>query len=264
MPVLPPYILWSWGFGAVAQLGVLVLLFCNGNLRRLPLFTSYIVLNLCQAAFLYSLYFHFASGSSTPVMVIGWTSETVTLFVRVLATTEILYLVLHAYKGIWALAWRLLALGSVAVFCCAAFDCKKDLSWALLIANRGFHLMYAVAVLSCLVLIRHYSIPLNSAYKALLGGFCFYSSIMVAAYTIGQVLFIRRWHYFDTFWSLAELLSYAAVQVVWVISLRRPLPHPADQPSLLPSSIYWKMSPELNAGLYMLNENLSRFWKVEA
>jgi hypothetical protein len=88
--------------------------------------------------------------------------------------------------------------------------------------------------------------------------------MMVAAYTMGQVLFIHRWRHSENFWNLAEGLSYAAVQVVWLISLRKPLPRAEEEPTLLPSSVYWKMSPELNAGLHLLNEQLSKFWKAEA
>src|ERR1700674_2508683 len=101
---------WIWAFSVAAQVAVCAMLLFRGHFRKLPVFTAFIALNICQAAFLYVVYTHFGFGSLSAKM-LAWLSETSTLILRSLATAEVLRLDVGASRGIWALAWR----GAVAV-----------------------------------------------------------------------------------------------------------------------------------------------------
>jgi hypothetical protein len=254
---------WLWVIGLVAQLMVCGFLIFHRHYRKLPVFTAYIVLNLCQAGFLYLVYSRFGFSSHTGE-VLAWLSEASTLILRSLATIEVLRLVLNPYRGIWGLGWRVLVVVFGVVLFYAAIQAGSNMSWVIALAVRGVHLAFAVALVACLLLIRHYCIPIRSPYKALLGGFCFYSCTVVLANLAWQALFLRGFAHYQPVWQAATTVSYAVVQVVWAVALRKPLPAEEKQQALLPASLYQQISPEINQRLRALNEQLIQFWKPEA
>ena len=85
MHSFPAPVLWLWAFSVLAQLFVLTLLFSRGNSRRLPLFTAYVALNICQAGFLLFVYSHSWSEPAIPGT-LAWTSECLTLLAEAVAT----------------------------------------------------------------------------------------------------------------------------------------------------------------------------------
>ncbi|HEY6943507.1 MAG TPA: hypothetical protein VI431_00100 [Candidatus Acidoferrum sp.] len=264
MAGLAKYVLWVWELSVAAQVVVCALLLVKRNFLRIPLFTAYIFSNIFQAAVLYRIYTRFGSRSWT-VTVMAWSSQFVPELLRVLATTEVIRLILRPYRGIWALGWRVLAVAFAAVFSFALIDSWRNLFWAIALADRGFHLAFGIALVACLLLAHYYSIPIQPAYKALLGGLCFYSCTVVMANTIGRVLFLRGAGDFRTGWQLLTMGAFVAVLATWAVALRKPLPQPL-QPELLPEAArtYWETSPRINARLRRLNEHLDHFWRPEA
>jgi hypothetical protein len=243
----------------------MALLLLNGKFRKLPLFTAYIGLNLCQAALIYVMltYWHPPSDSSTN-RIVSWVSEAATLIVQALATTEVLRLVLNPYRGIWGLAWRILAGISTLVVIFVAFDAARNVDWAIVVADRGYHLTFASAVLACLLFIRYYSVVVPPAYKLILGGFCFYSCMMILINTVIQVVWYRNNAYMEPVWQAGTILSFAVVQAVWAVALWKPLPVEARRQNMDSASLYLGVSPVINEQLRLLNEKLMRLWKLEA
>lgn len=252
-----------WACSTLAQLIVLVLLFLKGNFRKLPFFTAYIALNVCQAGFLVVLYFIPGINSRTTIA-LAWISECVTLLAQALATIEVLRLVLGSYRGIWALAWRMLAVVSTLVIGFVAMDARRNFAWAIVVADRGYHLTFATAVIACLFFIRYYSVAVPRAYKLLLAGFCFYSCTVILITTLIQAIWYPHSTYTEPIWQALTILSFAMVQVLWMVALRKPLPAEEPQRILHPASIYLSISPEINKQLQLLNEKLMRLWKFEA
>jgi hypothetical protein len=251
-----------WAVSILVQTIVLALVISNRHFRTLPFFAVYSVLNLCQAAFLIFVYSKFGY-TSQEAREMYWISEPITLTAQALAAGEVLHRVLWAYVGIWGLAWRLIAAATSIVVFYAAVSAEKTPEWRLLIANRGFHLTFAVGLVSCLLLVRSYAIPVDPVYKALLGGFCFFSCIVVADNTLLQLLFVRRHPGFGNTWNYLEMVAFIGVQSVWAVALRQPI-RAGEKPTLLPPSTYDRISPEVNAGLRRLNDILSRLWRLEA
>lgn len=254
---------WLWAFSVLAQLVLLSILVTKGHYRKLPLLTLYVALNICQAAFLYFVYVRLGY-QSVYVRKVAWMSQAATLLTQAFATTEILRLVLRPYRGIWGLAWRMLvAISSVAIVYISA-AAKGDWNWALVELDRGYHLMFAIAVISCLLLMRYYSVPLFPSYKAILLGFCFFSCTMILVNTILQTIWYRQFAQYGPVWQLVTIGSFAIVQIVWVVALRKPLPATAVQPTLLPSFVYEQLSPEINLGSQRLDKQLGKLWGAEA
>jgi len=249
-----------WACSTLVQLIVLVLLFLKGNSGRVPFFTAYMALNVCQAGFLLVLYFIPGTSSAT-TFALAWVSECVTLVAQALATTEILGITLKPYPGIWGLGWRALASTSVLVVMFVALTSRgQNAGERLFELNRGYHLTFATAVIACLLLVRYYSIRVPSAYKMILGGFCLNSCVEVLIYTFIQFLFHKGFEVHQATWQFLTTLSFVAALVIWMVAVRKPFPAEDRQIASVSDSEYQRLSPEINERLRQLNERLLRLW----
>jgi hypothetical protein len=253
-------ILWAATF--VVQLALCGILIAFGHFRRLPFFTAYVCLNVCQSLLAYPIYRHYGAYSHEASLA-GWWSEAITLLARIFATVEILHVVLIAYRGIWGLAWRLLAATSVAVLIGVGVASWGDAGLALMRADRGYHLIFAAALISCLALIRYYFIRVESAYKVLLVGFCFYSCVKILLNTVLYDFLYQQHSPYASVWQTLALLPYLIIVLFWGAALVRPLPKTQKKQSVLPTSVYQRISPELNLQLQAINKQLMNFWKIE-
>lgn len=253
---------WGWGICVAIRVIVLGLLLFRGHFRKIPMFTTFLAANLCQAGLLYMIYTRFGLDSRT-ALVLAWVSEACILLLRTLATMEVLHLVLRPYCGIWGLGWRVLAVAFGVVILYAGIEAGRNVSWAIVLADRGFHLAFAVALVACLLLIRFYSIRVNSTYKVLLGGFCVYSCTVVLANTVGYALTLRGFATVEPVWQLTKTVAYAGVAGAWALALRKTAPATEKRPVLVAASIYQQISPEINQRLRLLNEHLIQLWKPE-
>lgn len=263
MSSLPLYVLVLWALSALVQLIALILLFAKDSFRKLPFFTVYVALNLCQVAFLVVVYSVWGIDSKTGI-VLAWYSECITLFAQALATTEILKATLRRYQGIWGLVWRALAFTSACVVVLVALAARGswiDAKWFEL--NRGYHLTFAAAVIACLLLVRYYSIQVPAAYKMILGGFCLYSCSEILIHTVLQSFVKKASSAYAPVWESSTTLSFLVVLFIWVAALWKPLPIEVRQAAPPSDSIYKRLSPEINERLRELNEKLLRLWKLE-
>jgi len=264
MAGLTEYVRWLWGISVVIQIWVCVVLFLSGNFRRISLFTGYVIWNIAQAGIVYFTYIEFGLRSRIALEA-AWMSQGIAQLFRVLATTEILRLILRPYRGIWALGWRVLAVGFGVVFSLALVALGTNFRWAIVVADRGFHLAFGVALVACLLLVRYYLIPVHSAYKALLAGFCFYSCTVVVANTVGRLLSVQGNPNSQMIWQLVTIGAFTFVSILWATVLRNPLPEP-HQKGMPPDvkGTYQEISSQINERLRRLDELLSRWWKLEA
>ena len=251
---------WVWGISIVAQVFVCSLLFLRGHFRRIPAFSGYIAANILQAGLLIAIYYQFGFGSRT-ALVLAWSSQAFLLLLRILATMEVLHLVLGPYRGIWGLGWRVLAGTFGVIVLITGIEAGRNISWALVLADRGFHLAFAAALVACLLLVRYYSIPVDPPYKVLLGGFCFYSCAAVLTNAIGYALSLRGFAKDEPVWQLTTITAYVGVQIAWAVALWKAAPAEESKPALIKSSIYRQISPQINDRLYVLNEQLNQLWR---
>jgi hypothetical protein len=263
MPGLANSVLWTWGISVAIQTVVCFVLFFKGYFRKLPLFTAFVATNICQAVFMYIIYVQFGVKSESAKWTI-WLSEPAILILRTLATAEVLNLILKPYRGIWGLLWRVMAVGFGGVLLYAVIESGRNIPWAIALTHRGFHLAFAVSLVAGLLLIRYYSIPLESLYKLILAGFCFYSCTVVLADTLGQWAILHGLGDFQTIWQFTIASIYAGIQIAWAVELWRAAPSEESSPALLASSLYQQISPQINERLYALNEQLSQFWRPGA
>jgi hypothetical protein len=264
LPWLTLSVRWVWQCSIVAQVFVLFLLLFRKSFHKLTLFTVYVALNIGQAGFLLILYSLHGVHPAT-VRALAWETEAITLVAQALATAEVLGITLRPYPGIWGLGWRALTLISTLVVILVVAATKQAEPEARLFEiNRGYHLVFACAVIACLLLVRYYSIPVARAYQLILGGFCFFSCMQVLINTVIEVLFQKRFLDLGPVWEFTTVSSFFIVQVVWAVGLWHPLPGENRQSPSPDSSTYQRMLPAIDEQLRRINEKLARLWKLEA
>ena len=253
-----------WACSILGQLIALTLLLQRRNASKIPFFTAYMALNLCQAGFILVLVLVPTLSHATSTK-LAWCSEGTTLLAQGVATTEILGLTLRPYPGIWGLTWRaLVAVSALVVLIVAWFSHARDTDQLWFQLNRGYHLTFATAVIACLTLVRYYSIRVPSAFKMILAGFCLNSCVEVLVNTLIQVLFHKGYEVYQAAWQIATMVSFVAALTIWIGALWKPFPVDDRQIASPSDSTYRRLSPEINERLREINEELLRLWKLEA
>ncbi len=247
-----------WDFSLLLRFLVLGLLLFRNNVRSFPFFSLYLSVNFVQAWVIVVTYKVW--GDSTPIAFkIAWGSEALVICARALAVAELCRLLLAAYRGVWALAWRVLLSCALLVLLYSAFVSKHQWRSAVLGAHRALELTIAAVIVALFVFLRHYRVASEPTIRALALGFCLYSCFAVLNNTVLEQLPVR---YFPV-WNLLGIVSFVACLLVWTWALRESIPRPLLYPLLLPRSVYRQLSPEINLRLRLLNERLAQFWKVE-
>jgi len=229
------------------------------HFRRLPWLTAYIILNILQAVQLFATYRIYGDTSTTAASV-AWWSEAATLAARICATVEIIWLVIQNYRGIWGLLWRLLAACCSAALLVGVFASGGDRYWALVEVDRGFHLVFAVGLISVLFLLHHYSVPVHPVYKTLLAGLCFYSCLKVLMNTVR--LLYGPFEQYEHVWQTGVLLAFSVMMIWWAAALRHVLPARIAE-RVAPDADYGGLRPHIQWQLEAVNRQLMNFWKIE-
>ncbi|PYU63006.1 MAG: hypothetical protein DMG56_10880, partial [Acidobacteria bacterium] len=96
-----------WGLNVCLQARLLVLLLNRKNHRIFPFLFVYLLIAFLQNVVTMASYRIWAFSSSN-AMRIAWGTQGLVILGRGLAVAEISRRVLESYRGIWALAWRML------------------------------------------------------------------------------------------------------------------------------------------------------------
>jgi hypothetical protein len=259
---LPPIVKDLWAATFLLQLVVAALIVIRGYFRRLPFFSAYIALNLCQAVSLYATY-HYYGDASKVSYIVGWVSEAITVAARLCATVELLRLVLRSYRGIWGMTWRLLAFTCPVVVALVGIFSRSDAPVFVMQVDSGYHIVFAVALILCLGLLHYYPIRVEPVYKVLLSGFCWYSCARILTNAVLHGYSYAQYLHYWPVWQTLSMSCYLLVLILWGSALSQPAPATQQQPTLLTDSEYRDISPEINAQLQAINRRLMSFWKIQ-
>jgi hypothetical protein len=246
---------------ANVSIGVLLaaLLVVRKNYRVFPAFSCYILVNLIQALLLFlgSTRWGFSQAAQ---WLMGSLTESAVLIARALAVAEICRRLLSRYRGVWALAWRVLVLSAGVVFFYSILLARHDWRLAFPSAHRAVELCLAFIIVALLIFVRHYEVETAQADRSLAIGFCLYSCFAV----LNNTLLERFLYDYRVFWNLLGMFTFLATLSLWTWALRKPQPQAEPGRTLLPRAVYQLLTPEINFRLRLLNEELSRFWPAEA
>jgi hypothetical protein len=257
MAGIPPFELALWGLLVVLEIVVVVLLLRRGRWRTYPGLTLYLIVNLMQGGFLFSSYAS-RGFTSTHSKYAAWLSQIPVLCMRAWALLDICRLLLSRYRGIWALAWRILAaLGSVLVVG-AVLTAGREKSQIISNLNSSLEWTTVILLVTLFIFARNYEVQAPPAIRIMALGFLLYSS-----FAILNAKVLSHWlgHY-ATAWIILGTLSFLASVCLWLAAVLRPLEE-IQSVLLLPRDVYHTLTPELNLRLHNLNERLSRLRSLE-
>jgi hypothetical protein len=258
------------------------LVFTRKVQQILPLFSAYVCILLSGSIILW-LAEEYVGFSSSFSYYVYWVVLLVNAVARSAAIMELCRHGLAAYRGIWALAWRLLATLSILLLAHAAWDAWGQPNG---IAIYGTTLdrdlaLASITILAVLFLIRnYYGLVLDPLQRLIAAGICFVCVVDVIGNTILRNLFtgyllswfltsqkalwpslepqVRR---LDDLWSTVHLFAFMFSMGIWCYALRKPVLAPSERPVLLPAEVYREMSPAINMRLSTFNNRLVELLK---
>jgi hypothetical protein len=250
--------------------------------RILPLFSAYVCILLTVSIVLWLVYEYVGFRSSFSYYTY-WVNILVNAVARSAAIAELCRYGLRNYRGIWALAWRVLVALSVLLLGHAAWDAwGQPNGIAIYGTTLDRDLAFAsITILASLFLIRkYYGLAFEPLQRSISAGICFVCAIDVIGNTILRNLFtgylfswflasqkalwptlepqVRR---LDDIWSTIHLFAFMFSMAIWCYALRKPVPARSESPVLLPAEVYQELSPAINMRLSTFNNRLAELLK---
>jgi hypothetical protein len=221
-------------------------------------FFTYIAANLLQALVLFISYRIWGYESFT-AWEIAWCTQAVVMIIRALAVAEICHHLFEEYRGIWLLIRLLLLVSAAIVLMIGVFVSRHN--WVLIMPmiQRGLDMGIATSLVGLFIFARYYQVRPSPVLGALAIGFLLFSCFNVLNATVLE----RVMESYNPVWSLLGVVAFTASLVIWTAALLQPQMASEPAPILGSSEIYRALAPEVNLKLRKLNDQLSRFWKVE-
>lgn len=237
---------------------LIILLYRRENYRAYPYFTAYLLLTVGQTLVLLFAY-HFEGFGGMRSFQIAWLSQGMILIARGLAVAELCRRILAAYRGIWGLALRLLGFFALTVTLYSSYVADWRWQVAVYAADRGVELSIATVIVVLLAFSRYYQVPIAAVDRSIAAGFCLYSCFIVLNNTILEAFFEK----YVASWNVLSSFAYLASLAIWTRAIWSAAPARSELPELVEAGVYRRLSPEINARLRMLNEQLLSFWQKE-
>jgi hypothetical protein len=248
--------LWITSLGLRSAL--LVLLIGRKSYQQYSAFTFYIAATLTQGLLLVVVYRYWGFSSSFAIYA-AWSMQAVLLCARALAIVELCHHLLGRFRGLWALAWRiLLACGSLILLYSLVVS-RHRWTLAVMNADRASELAIAGVIVALLFFTRYYDVELQPPNRLLAITFCVYSCFLV----LNDTLFDQQPDRLLAWWNLLGIVAFLIPLFLWTWAFRKPLSGPLPAVPFLAEEVYRKISPEINLRLRLLNDQLSHFWDSE-
>ncbi len=250
--------------------------------RRLPFFALHVIVLLIGTLGVQLVYRHFGFRSVASFNAYRIAAGLIVI-ARSFAVAELCRYELRAYRGIWALTWRFLALLALFFLGRAAFDAWGQVGGIAiygLTIERDFGISSIVILLAMLSIRNYYGLTLPRLEKSIAVGLCVVWFIDILNNTMLRYAFteyLSFWFFpkYATLWpgirsqvesanDLWNTIRTSGLIVsisIWCYALREPLPAPAKPPVLLPAEVYRELSPAVNLRLRAFNDKLLEMLK---
>jgi hypothetical protein len=248
----------------------------------LPFFTIYSFVLLVDMVVVWLIYEHFGFNSLTAYYSY-WVSILLHAVARSLAIAEMCRYGLRAYRGIWALVWRVLAILSILLVARTVFDARGVPNRVAIYGttvDRDLALASIVILLVLLLFRNYYGIALEPLQREIALGICFICIVDVIGNTVLRNIFTSYLVSFflanqetvrsalnpifqrvSDLWGIIHLFSFMFTVGIWCHALRKPLPVRQASPVLLPSNVYRDLSPAINMRLASFNSRMVELLK---
>jgi len=256
---MPTLTLALWGLATLLTL----LLFCRAivfsQISEFPFFFLYLFINLLQTAigiFLYQGYGFMTAFTFR----LAWTTQGIVVIARAVAAAEICYLVLGNYKGIWALASRILGFCGLVVIGLALYFGKSGYAHGIITLEVGLEAGIATGIVGLFLFARYYQVRVVPVIGQLGLGFG-----ILSCFKIFNDLIVQKFPKATSVsWNYASSSAFLIILLVWVWALRRPVSVRVRKPIMKSAIAYADLMPQVNQRLARLNEQLTQLWNVES
>ena len=217
-----------WPMTSFAMALLLFLLVVHKSYRVFPAFCCYMAASLLQSAALVATYRVW--GFSSPIAWrMGWITQVIVLCARTTAVVELCRHVLVRFRGIWALAWRLLIASAALVLIFAAIFGRHEWQVTLTTAEIAVELAIAAIIILLLLFARYYQVPASAPVRALAFGLGFYSCVSV----INDAVLERWLAHYVSLWNAMGMAAFLVSLLIWTWAFRNPIGEPAAAPVCL-------------------------------
>jgi len=227
--------------------------------RDFPLFCVYLSINLLQTAVGVLLYQRYGF-TSTFAYRIGWATQAFVVVARALAAAEVCYLILGKYKGVWALAARILSCCGLLVLSLALWFGRNGYQVGIATLEIGLEASIATCIAGLFLFARYYHIRILSMTGMLGLGLGMLSCFKI----LNDLVFERLAKRYGDAWNLASSGAFVAILLIWIWALRKPVSVRFPGPQLSPVKVYASLIPQVNRQLVELNERLTQLWHLES
>lgn len=258
MSELPTFTIITWGLATALTLFLLVQILLLRAHEKYPLFTAYLCANLLQTAV--GVYLYQTYGYKTIYGYrVAWTTQAIVVIGRGFAAAEICHRILGKFKGIWALAVRILiACGGIVLISTLYFG-AKSYQLAVITLEMSLEAFIATWIVGLLLFARYYAVPIELAAGMMGLGL----GLLSCCKLLNDLLFERRVQSYLGTWNYVSSAAFVGILLLWNWALRKPATHTVQEPQLNKVQVYQSLIPQVNLKLLKLNQQLSQMWSAE-
>jgi len=226
--------------------------------REFPFLTIYLGANLLQTVtqlFVYQLY----GFNSNVTYILVWSSQAVIVVARALAAGEFCYRVLGHYRGVWALAIRILLVCGAAVLGLTLAFSRDGFQYAVVTLEIASEAFIATIVVGTVLFARHYEAQVEMSALLLGLGLGLNSCLKI----FNDAVLSLYWRNYSGTWNEVAMVGFAGILALWVFAMRAALTEYVPRPELRSAEVYRALAPQMNRRLAELNDQLVRLLKPE-
>jgi hypothetical protein len=179
---------------------------------------------------------------------------------RGLTTAEICYRILGKFKGVWALAIRLLIACGGTVLISTLYFGSKSYQLAVITLDMSLEGSIATWIVGLLLFARYYDVAVEQENRMIGLGLGLFSCCNL----LNDLLFERYVRAYLNSWNYVSSAAFIGILLLWTWVLRRPVTCAGPEPHLNSVQVYQLLIPQVNRKLSALNQQLSQFWRAES
>lgn len=242
-----------WILNITLEVFVPFLMAWKRQYRSFPAIFGYLLINLTQGAAIYFV-FKWKGYNSWPAFRTYWISQAVVVTARWTAVCELCLVILGQFKGIWALAWRVLLLIGLGSLLLAIGLGGHDFVKIVTTFDLGLEISMAAVLVVFFLFARYYKIGIDNPLRSIGIAFCLYSLFRALNDSVLQTLLGK----YTTTWSLVDEVTYLATltligSAVYVLGSET-----SRKVVLLPQGVYSELAPQISNRLQLLNTRLDQ------
>ena len=190
---------------------------------------------------------------------VAWTTQAIVVIGRGFAAAEICHRILGKFKGVWALAVKILiACGGIVLISTLYFGARSYQLSAITL-EMSLEAFIATWIVGLPLFARYYAVPVEPAAGMMGLGL----GLLSCCQLLNDLVFERHVQSYVGTWNYVSSAAFVGILLLWNWVLRKPATHTVQEPQLNRVQVYQSLIPQVNRKLLELNRQLSQIWSAE-